>query len=86
MFTWGNSPTDGQGLNEFVNGKDAELDARFQTEVQTAIDTIGTIPDPFRDSITAQRAAVQAAIDAVSTVQQTLEDDILRLVLDSNFN
>ncbi len=76
---------DGQGLNEFVNGVDPNLDARFQTEVQTAIDTIGAIPDPFRDSITAQRAAVQAAIDAVSTVQQTLENDILKLVLDSNF-
>ena len=78
--------TDGQGLNDFVNGVDADLDARFQTEVQIAIDTIGTIPDPFRDSITAQRAAVQAAIDAVSTVQQTLENDILKLVLDSDFN
>ena len=82
----GKFTTDGQGLNDFVNGKDAELDARFQTEVQTAIDTIGAIPDPFRDSITVQRAAVQAAIDAVSTVQQTLENDILTLVLDSNFN
>ena len=81
----GNFTADGQGLNEFVNGKDAELDARFQTEVQTAINAIGAIPDPFRDSITAQRAAVQAAIDAVSTVQQTLENDILKLVLDSNF-
>ena len=82
----GKFTADGQGLNEFVKGKDTELDTRFQTEVQTAIDTIGAIPDPFRDSITAQRAAVQAAIDATSTVQQTLEDDILKLVLDSNFN
>ena len=82
----GNFTEDGQGLNEFVNGADADLDARFQTEVQTAIDTIGAIPDPFRDSITAQGAAVQAAIDAVSTVQTTLENDILKLVLDSNFN
>jgi len=73
-------------LSGFVNGANADLDARFKTEVQTAIDTIGAIPDPFRDSITAQRAAVQAAIDAVSTVQTTLENDILKLVLDSNFN
>ena len=77
---------DGQGLNEFINGVDADLDARFQTEVQTAIDTIGAIPDPFRDSISDQRAAVQAAIDAVSTVWKTLENDIMKLVLDSNFN
>ncbi|MXY99344.1 hypothetical protein F4Y93_01380 [Candidatus Poribacteria bacterium] len=78
--------TDGQGLNEFVNSKNADLDARFQQEVQAAIDAIGTIPDPFRDSITANRGAVQAAIDAVSKVQQTLEQDILPLVQSSEFN
>ncbi len=82
----GKFSADGQGLNEFVNGKAADLDARFQTEVQSAIDTIGAIPDPFRDAIIGQRDAVQAAIDAVSTVQQTLENDILKLVLDSNFD
>ena len=78
--------TDGQGLNEFVNGKDADLDTRFQQEVQAAISAIGAIPDPFRDSITTNRSAVQSAIDAVSKVQQTLEQDILPLVQSSEFN
>ena len=78
--------TDGQGLNDFVNSHDPDLDARFQQEVQAAIDAIGAIPDPFRDSITANRGAVQAAIDAVRTVQQTLEADILTLVTSSEFN
>jgi putative iron-regulated protein len=78
--------TDGQGLNEFVNSQDPDLDARFQQEVQAAIDAIGAIPDPFRDSITANRGAVQVAIDAVSTVQLTLEQDILPLVQSSEFN
>ncbi len=77
---------DGQGLNEFVNGKDADLDSRFQSEIQKAIDAIGAIPDPFRDSITANRPAVQAAIDAVSTVHLTLEQNILPLVQESSFN
>lgn len=77
---------DGQGLNEFVNSKDADLDSRFQSEIQKAIDTIGAIPDPFRDSINANRSAVQAAIEAVSTVHLTLEQDILPLVQDSEFN
>ena len=76
----------GKGINGFVNGQDAALDARFQQEVQAAIDAIGAIPDPFRDSITANRGAVQAAIDAVRTVQQTLEADILTLVQASEFN
>ena len=78
--------TDGQGLNEFVSLQNPELDTRFQQEVQAAIDAIGAIPDPFRDSITANRGAVQAAIDAVSKVQQTLEQDILPLVQASEFN
>ena len=76
----------GKGLNGFVNGQDAALDSRFQQEVQAAIAAIGAIPDPFRDSITANRGAVQTAIDAVSTVQQTLEADILILVQASEFN
>lgn len=82
----GKFTNDGQGLNEFVMTEDADLDARFQSEVQKAIDAIGEIPDPFRDSITANRSAVQAAIDAVSTVQLTLEQDILPLVQGSEFN
>ena len=77
---------DGQGLNEFVSARNAELDTRFQQEVQAAIDVIGAIPDPFRDSITANRGAVQVAIDTVSKVQQTLEQDILPLVQSSQFN
>lgn len=68
-----------------LNFNEGDNDTRFQQEVQTAIDTIGAIPDPFRDSITTGRAAVQAAIDAVSTVQRTLEADILSLVLESDF-
>ena len=82
----GKFTADGQGLNTFIAGTDATLDSRFQTEVQAAIDAIGAIPDPFRDSITANRVAVQTAIEAVSTVQQTIEQNILKLVLDSNFN
>ena len=82
----GKFTNDGQGLNEFVSGEDAALDSRFQSEIQNAIDTIGAIPDPFRDSITANRPAVEAAIDAVSTVHLTLEQDILPLVQASEFN
>ncbi len=77
---------DGVGLNEFVSSKDAELDTRFQTEVQAAIDAIGAIPNPFRDAITTGRPSVQAAIDAVLKVQQTIRQDILPLVEKSEFN
>lgn len=78
--------SDGQGLNDFVSSKDPGLDSRFQAEVQAAIEAIGAIPNPFRDSITVNRGAVQTAIDTVSKVQQTLEQDILPLVQSSEFN
>ena len=81
----GKFTADGQGLNNFVASQDAALDSRFQSEIQIAIEAIGVIPDPFRDSISASRSTVQAAIDAVSKVQRTLEQDILSLVLESDF-
>ncbi len=81
----GKFTADGQGLNNFVASQDAALDSRFQSEIQIAIEAIGVIPDPFRDSISASRSTVQAAIDVVSKVQRTLEQDILSLVLESDF-
>ncbi len=82
----GKYESDGEGLNEFVKSQDADLDSRFQTEIQTAIDTIGAIPKPFRESITTHRPDVQDAIDAVSTVHLTLQQDILPLIQRSEFN
>ena len=75
----------GSGLDEFVSSKNSELDTRFKTEVQAAIDAIGAIPNPFRDAITNDRPAVQAAIDAVGTVHISLQQDILALIGESKF-
>ena len=82
----GNYNNDGPGLDGFVGESDSELDSRFKSEVQSAIDAIGAIPDPFRDAITENRSSVQNAIDAVSTVHITLEQDILPLIQESEFN
>ena len=69
------------GLDEFVNGKAPALDQRFQTEIQTAIAEIGKISFPFRDALTTDGPQITAAQQAIATVQQTLERDILPLVL-----
>lgn len=82
----GNYNSDGPGLDDFVSSTDSALDSRFKTEVQAAIDAIGAIPNPFRDAITNDRSVVQAAIDAVGTVHITLQDDILSLINESEFN
>lgn len=82
----GNYDSDGPGLDDFVSSNDSALDSRFKAEVQAAIDAIGAIPNPFRDSITNDRPAVQSAIDAVGTVLMTLQQDILTLIGESEFN
>ena len=69
------------GLDEFIKGKDAALDRRFQTEIQAAIAEIGKISFPFRDALTTDGPQIEAAQRAIATVQQTLEGDILPLVL-----
>lgn len=82
----GNYNSDGPGLDDFVSGNDSALDSRFKAEVQAAIDAIGAIPNPFRDAITTDRPAIQAAIDAVGTVHITLQQDILTLINENEFN
>ncbi len=69
------------GLDEFVKSKDSALDQRFQAEIQAAITEIGKISFPFRDALATDAAQITAAQQAIATVQQTLEGDIMSLVL-----
>ena len=69
------------GLDEFIKSKDSALDQRFQAEIQAAITEIGKISFPFRDALATDAAQITAAQQAIATVQQTLEGDIMSLVL-----
>ena len=71
----------GAGLDEFIRQADADLDQRLKEEIQTAINEIGRIQYPFRDAIASDRDQIETAQAAVAKVQQTLEEDILPLVL-----
>ncbi len=71
-------------FSEYVASVDPALDARIQAEIQTAIDALGAIPQPFRDAITDDGAAAQIieAQEAIRTVQSTFETALLPLVSD----
>ena len=71
----------GAGLDDFIRQADADLDQRLKAEIQTAINEIGRIQQPFRDAISTDRDQIETAQAAVAKVQQTLEEDILPLVL-----
>ncbi len=72
---------DGSGLDEFVVSRDSSLDSRLKSEIQTSIDEIGNISNPFRDAIASDAAQIEKAQQAIAKVQQTLEGDVLPLVL-----
>ncbi len=69
------------GLDEFIKSKNSALDQRFKAEIQAAITEIGKISFPFRDALATDAAQITAAQQAIATVQQTLEGDIMSLVL-----
>ena len=74
--------SDGNGLDEFVTLRNADLDSRLKREIQAAIDEIGMISNPFRDAISSDADQVEKAQQAIARVQQTLEEDVLPLVLE----
>ena len=81
VYTGDYASTTGAGLDEFIRQADADLDQRLKREIQMAIDEIGNIQQPFRDAIASDRDQIETAQAAVAKVQQTLEEDILPLVL-----
>ena len=73
--------SEGRGLDEFVALRNSGLDSRLKTEIQTAIDEIGRISNPFRDAIASDATQIEKAQRSIARVQLTLEEDILPLVL-----
>jgi putative iron-regulated protein len=64
---------DGPGLDELVRARDADLDARMQTQLAASIAAIEAIPVPFDQAIMNDdgRAKVKAAIDALKAQTDT---------------
>ncbi|HRC58718.1 MAG TPA: imelysin family protein [Kofleriaceae bacterium] len=75
--------TTGRGLADFVAARAPELDARLRAELQAAIDAIGAIPAPFRTAITtpASYPVIEAAQAAIRKVQETIDGELTRVVL-----
>ncbi len=69
-------------FSEYFASVDEALDARVQAELQSAIDAVDAIPQPFRAAITDIDAAAQIieAQAAIRTVRSTFENALLPLV------
>ena len=71
------------GLSAYVAAVDSDLDSQIRSEIQAAIDAIGEIAYPFRDSITnpAEAADIQAAVDTINVLRATLEGPLFDTVV-----
>ncbi|MGB3363847.1 MAG: imelysin family protein [Thermodesulfobacteriota bacterium] len=69
----------GPGLNDLVAQTNPALATQMEQEIQTAINAILAIPQPFRDAILDPNAAdeIEAAQDAINTAFNTLNAGVL---------
>ncbi|MCA9603284.1 MAG: iron-regulated protein, partial [Myxococcales bacterium] len=68
---------DGPGLDELLEARDPELNAKLKDQIQTALDDIEEIPTPFDAAITSEngsdaRDKIQTAIRDLQDVAETL--------------
>jgi putative iron-regulated protein len=65
-------------LSDLVKSEQPELDTRVRAELTAAIEALGRIPEPFRDSIKDPSAAdeIEAAQAAIRKAQATFETDV----------
>ena len=73
--------SEGNGLDEFVAQHNGDLDSRLKSEIQAAIDEIAGISNPFRDAIATDGDQIEKAQEAIAKVSQTLQEDVLPLVI-----
>ena len=73
--------SEGKGLDEFVAQGNGDLDSRLKSEIQAAIHEIASISNPFRDAIATDGGQIEKAQEAIAKVSQTLQEDILPLVI-----
>ena len=80
VYEWGHN-VEAMGLDEFIKSKNSALDQRVKAEIQATITEIGKISYPFRDALATDAAQITAAQQAIATLQQTLEGDVMSLVV-----
>jgi len=76
----GNYALTGEGITVYIASVDADLDAHFKTEIQSAIDLIEAIPGTFTTAIFDSPTAVANAQEAVRHLQEQLESEVKPII------
>jgi hypothetical protein len=62
----------GASIAAYIKTKNAPLETQLQTDIQNAISSIGNIPEPFRNNLSAS-VKIEAAMTAITTLHVTLD-------------
>ncbi len=68
----------GTGLDEYVKSKNSQLNDRVLLEIEDAITKISSMPEPFRNNLSAPE--IQVAIDACNVLLETFVNDVKPLI------
>lgn len=81
LYTGLYNSTQGEGISYFIAKKNSSLDARVRSELDEAISLINEMKPTFGEAIFNNKPSVEKSQTAVLKLKQTLEQDILNLVL-----
>lgn len=69
----------GVNLSDYIKSLDADVDSNVKAKIQSAIDAIAAIPEPFRNNL--NHANVQIAMDKINELQTVLEEEVRPLIV-----
>lgn len=72
--------TSGHSLSELVKAKNASLDSKIQSQVNTAIASFNGITVSYEKAIYTQKNAIKTTQTAIHTVKETLEGDLVDFI------
>ena len=70
----------GHSLSELVKSKNASLDAKIQSQINTAISSFNQITETYEKAIYNQKSQIATVQTAIRTLKTTLDDDLATFI------
>ena len=71
---------DGYGIEDLIKSNNSSMDGQIRLKINTALQSLENITDPFGTAITTQGAQVQNSINSISDLKTYLEESVLPFV------
>jgi putative iron-regulated protein len=71
---------DGYGIEDLIKSNNSSMDGQIRLKINTALQSLENITDPFGTAITTQGAQVQNSINSINALKTYLEESVLPFV------